>query len=73
MRAAGDVKFPTYLGIASMWGVSVLFAYILGLVFGFGLRGVWIAMAADEIIRGAVVLARWQKGSWRNKSVVEKI
>lgn len=77
MRAAGDVKFPTYLGIASMWGVSVLFAYILGIalnpILGLGLRGVWTAMAADEIIRGIIVIIRWQKGSWRNKSVVEKI
>lgn len=77
MRAAGDVKFPTYLGICSMWGVSVLFAYILGValepVLGLGLCGVWIAMAADEILRGVVVLVRWKKGSWRNKSVVEKI
>ncbi len=73
MRAAGDVKFPTYLGIASMWGISVLFAYLLGIVFGMGLVGVWIAMAADEILRGIVVIVRWQRGSWRNKSVVEKI
>lgn len=73
MRAAGDVKFPTYLGIASMWGVSVLFAYILGIVLGMGLVGVWIAMAADEIIRGIVITIRWQRGTWRNKSVVEKI
>lgn len=77
MRAAGDVKFPTYLGIASMWGVSVLFAYILGIalnpILGLGLRGVWIAMAADELLRGIIVIIRWQKGSWRNKSVVEKI
>ena len=29
MRAAGDVKFPTYLGMASMWGVSVVIGYIL--------------------------------------------
>lgn len=76
MRAAGDVKFPTYLGIASMWGVSVLFAYVLGIalepVLELGLRGVWIAMAADELLRGVIVIIRWQKGSWRNKSVVEK-
>lgn len=77
MRAAGDVKFPTYLGICSMWGVSVLFAYIFGIalepILGLGLCGVWIAMAADEILRGIVVLIRWKKGSWRNKRVVENI
>lgn len=71
MRAAGDVKFPTYLGICSNWGLSVLFSYILGIVFGLGLRGIWIAMAADEIVRGIIVLIRWKRGSWRNRSVVK--
>lgn len=70
MRAAGDIKFPTYLGMASMWGVSVLIGYILGLVFNLGLIGIWIAMAMDEILRGIVVFIRWIHGSWRNRRVV---
>ena len=72
MRAAGDIKFPTYLGMASMWGVSVLFGYLLGIKLGFGLPGIWIAMAMDEWLRAIVVLIRWKKGTWRNKSIVEK-
>lgn len=71
LRAAGDVKFPMYLGMASMWGVAVLFSYILGIVLNLGLIGIWIAMAMDEILRGIVVFIRWKKGSWRNKRVVE--
>ncbi len=71
MRASGDVKFPTMLGICSMWGVSVLFSFLLGVVLGLGLRGVWIAMAADEVVRGVIVTIRWKKGSWRGKRVVE--
>ena len=69
MRAAGDVVFPTVLGICSMWGISVLFAYLLGLHFGLGLVGVWVAMASDEIIRGIVVFIRWIKGSWKGKRI----
>lgn len=72
MRAAGDVKFPTYLGIGSMWGVSVVFSFVFGILLGLGLKGIWIAMAADEILRGIVVLVRWKRGTWRNKSVVGK-
>lgn len=72
MRAAGDVKFPTYLGMASMWGVSVLFGYLFGIVLNMGLTGIWIAMAMDEILRGVVVFIRWIKGGWRGKSVVER-
>lgn len=72
MKAAGDVKFPTILAIFSMWGISVLFAYILGIVCGMGLAGVWIAMAADEIVRGIVVLIRWIHGGWRGKRVISR-
>ncbi|MBQ2982389.1 MAG: MATE family efflux transporter [Lachnospiraceae bacterium] len=72
MRAAGDVKFPTYLGMASMWGVAVLFGYIFAIVLNMGLAGIWIAMAMDEILRGIVVYIRWKKGGWRNKRVIEE-
>ncbi len=73
MRAAGDVKFPTFLGMASMWGISVLLGYIFGIVMEYGLVGIWIAMALDEIVRGVIVFIRWMKGSWRGKRIVEKI
>ena len=44
--------------------------WLLGIFFGMGLTGIWIAMAADEIFRGVVVLIRWIKGGWRGKRVV---
>ncbi len=72
MRAAGDVFFPTALGIGSMWGISVVFAYIFGILFKLGLPGIWIAMASDEIFRGIVVFIRWLAGSWKGKSVVNE-
>lgn len=72
MRAAGDVVFSTILGVCSMWGISVVFAWILGIKCGLGLKGVWIAMALDEIFRAIVVIIRWKLGFWKNKSVVSK-
>lgn len=72
MKAAGDVKFPTVLAIFSMWLLSVLIAYILGVVLGMGLVGVFIGMAVDEIFRGIVVFIRWIKGSWRGKRVISE-
>ena len=72
MKAAGDVKFPTILAIFSMWGLSVLIAYVFGVMLGMGLIGVIIGMAADEIFRAIVVTIRWKKGSWRNKSVIKQ-
>ena len=70
LKAAGDVRFPTYLGIVAMWSCTVVGGYLLGIVLGMGLRGIWIAMAADEIVRGVIVVIRWRRGTWRGKRVV---
>lgn len=53
-----------------MWLLSVGLGWLLGIYFGMGLTGIWIAMAADEIFRGVVVFIRWIKGDWRGKRVV---
>ncbi|KAB2330913.1 MATE family efflux transporter [Bacillus mesophilum] len=70
LRAAGDVKFPVYIGILSMWGVSVSLSYLLGIHFGLGLTGIWIAFIADEWLRGILMLFRWRSGVWRSKGFV---
>jgi putative MATE family efflux protein len=71
LRAAGDVKFPVYVGILSMWGVSVALSYLLGIVFGLGLIGVWISFIADEWLRGLIMLRRWKSRNWMKMHFVE--
>lgn len=70
LRAAGDVRFPVYIGILSMWGVSVLFGYIFGIVFHWGIIGVWFALGCDEVLRGIIMYIRWKKKLWYHKSLV---
>ncbi|MEW9669416.1 MATE family efflux transporter [Ammoniphilus sp. 3BR4] len=70
LRSAGDVKFPVYMGILSMWGVGVTLSYLLGIHFGLGLIGVWIAFAADEWLRGLFMLWRWRSRVWEKMSFV---
>lgn len=70
LRGSGDVYFPTACAIFSMWVISVLGSYLLAVVCSMGIYGLWIALAADECFRGALMVWRWQSGRWRNKSVV---
>ncbi|MBO1511662.1 MATE family efflux transporter [Metabacillus bambusae] len=72
LRAAGDIRFPTYMGILSQWGVSVPIAYILGIHFNLGLVGVWMAFIADEWIRGIIMLYRWKSRTWMTKRFAER-
>jgi putative MATE family efflux protein len=73
LRAAGDVKFPVYMGILSMWGVSVTLSYFLGIYLGMGLVGIWIAFIADEWLRGLLMLWRWRSRVWVKKSFVPEV
>ncbi len=70
LKASGDVNYPVGVGIFSMWLVSTLGAYVLGVHFGLGLLGIWVAMAADEIIRGILMLNRLVTGRWRGKRII---
>jgi putative MATE family efflux protein len=70
LKGAGDVRFPVCVGIASMWGIAVPGAWFLGVRLGLGLVGVWIAMAADEWVRGTVALLRWRSGVWQRRALI---
>lgn len=73
LRAAGDARFPVLMGVLSMWGVAVPLAYALGVHFGFGLLGVWIAFAVDEWLRGIIMLLRWRSRAWEKKALVKPV
>lgn len=70
LHAAGDIKYPMILGIASIFLVAVPFSNILGLRLELGLVGIWLANSLDEWCRGIGVLIRWKSKKWQNKSLV---
>lgn len=72
LRAAGDVQFPVIVGILSMWGVSVTFAWFFAIFLDLGLAGVWIGFICDEWIRGLLMLRRWKSKIWMQKALVHE-
>ncbi|MEG0766008.1 MAG: MATE family efflux transporter, partial [Pseudoflavonifractor sp.] len=65
LRGAQDVRFPMVMSLACMWGIRILLAPILIFGFHMGLEAIWIAMAADLIVRGLICTQRWRGGKWR--------
>ena len=61
LRAAGDYIFPVAFGALSVWGIATGMSWVLGITWGLGLTGVWIAFAADDNIRGVIMLHRWNR------------
>ena len=64
LRAAGDVRVPMAVSIVSMVTVRVGGSYLLGLHFGLGAIGVWIAMVGDWIVRVICFVLRARKKLW---------
>lgn len=62
LRATGDVIYPVAAGIGSHVLVLGFGSYLLGRAFG--LPGIFIAYAADEWVRGLMMMARWHWYGW---------
>jgi putative MATE family efflux protein len=64
LRASGDVRYPLYVGLFSMWFFSVGVSWLLGIGFGWGLVGIWIGLGLDECFRAVLMQIRWEKDKW---------
>lgn len=64
LKGTGDIKFPVQIGILTMWGIAVLASYLLGIHWGYGVMGAWIAIGLDEWVRGLIMLKRWRSKVW---------
>lgn len=70
LRGSGDVKYPVYMSMASVWGVSTVLSHILGIRLELGLIGIFIALILDEWTRAFILLKRWKSGAWKGKTLV---
>lgn len=65
---AGDTLKPAAMNLLSMWAVRLSLAAWLAPQYG--LRGVWIAMAAELTFRGTIFLIRLFRGSWADTAKI---
>ena len=70
LQTAGDIMVPAGIAVVVSWTCSVGVGYLFGVVLGWGLIGVWIALTLDECIRGAANLIRWKQGKWKKQDLV---
>lgn len=71
LRAATDVKFTMLTSIFSMWAFRIGMSYVLVLVCGWGVMGVWVAMFIDWAFRAALFAWRFHSGKWIARSIPE--
>lgn len=66
LRGAGDTRVPVLFTWVGFLGVRIPLAYLLTEPeLGLGLKGAWLAMVADLLVRGGFFLARFAGGRWQ--------
>jgi len=64
LKGARDARFAMWVSMFSMWGARVVLGYLLGIVLGMGVVGVWLGMFADWAVRGICFYWRMVSGRW---------
>ena len=67
LRAANDVRYTMLVSILSMAIWRLGFSYVLGVQYGMGAVGVWIAMVIDWACRTICFITRFAGGKWKTK------
>ncbi|WP_139693040.1 MATE family efflux transporter [Sporolactobacillus terrae] len=68
LQGAGDTKTPLYSTAIGMWGIRVLFIYLLGVKGGMGIAGIWIAQGIDLTVKALFLYYCFRKLFKRIKS-----
>jgi len=71
-KGARDVRFAMWVSMLSMWGCRVVVGYVLGIVLGWGVVGVWMGMFLDWATRAVMFYRRLITGRWAWKYAPEK-
>ncbi len=70
LRGAGDIRFTMLVSIFSMWLLRILLGYLLAIVLGWGVLGIWVSMYIDWLARSIFFVRRAQRDEWFQKVVV---
>lgn len=71
MNGCGDAAFSMINGISEVAG-RLAFAQIFTRIPAIGFWGVWLTTGATWVTTGAVCLARYFQGAWKNKAITGK-
>ncbi|ATZ11926.1 EmmdR/YeeO family multidrug/toxin efflux MATE transporter [Erwinia amylovora] len=64
LKGARDARYTMWISLLSMWCGRIIAGYLLGIVLGLGVVGIWLGMVLDWIIRGRSFYRRMDSGRW---------
>ena len=68
-NGAGDTNTPTVINLCCYWLFQIPLAYSLALPFGFGAKGVFVAIAISESLLAVVAVVVFRRGKWKTLKI----
>ena len=68
-NGAGDTRTPTIMNIICYWLVEFPLAYLLGIYFGIGPAGIFLAIAISVVLLAIMSIIVFRKGTWKTYQV----
>lgn len=67
LQGAGDTKTPMYSTAIGMWGIRVVFIYLLGIKYTMGISSIWIAQGIDLTVKAVFLFYCYKRLFKRHK------
>ena len=64
LRGVGDTRWTLLITTFSSYAIRLPACWLLGIHFGLGLAGIWIALMGELVVRAALFSARFLQGGW---------
>jgi len=68
-NGAGDTNTPTVINLCCYWLFQIPLAYSLAIPFGFGAKGVFVAITISESLLAVVAVVVFRRGKWKTLKV----
>lgn len=69
LRGAGDTRFPLFSRMFTTWGLRLPLTVVFVTWLGWGLVGIWCAMAIDFSTQAFLAAGRFKSGVWQKVEV----
>lgn len=73
LQGLGDTRSPFYSTAVGMWGVRVVGVYVLGIVLGLDIAGVWLAILLDLTFRAVFLTWRFHQKTIRAHRIENRL
>ena len=69
LRGAGDTRWPFLVQSSLAWAYRLPAVWVAAVWLGRGVQGAWTAELGYVILLGALLLARFERGAWRETRI----